>query len=81
MKLYVLKVRAEFYNEAVFSPWNPWYDKAFGYIIRAKSKRHARKMASESSGMDDWNNNKYVSCERLKDGGEAGIILEDFASA
>ena len=31
-------------------PWEPWYDKAFGFVIRAESDQKAREIANEKWG-------------------------------
>src|SRR5688572_16143402 len=31
-------------------PWDPWYEKAFGYVVRAMSEERARQFASEQAG-------------------------------
>lgn len=31
-------------------PWSPWYDKAFGFVIRAESEEKARELAQENAG-------------------------------
>lgn len=31
-------------------PWEPWYDKAFGFVIRAKSEEKARELANGHAG-------------------------------
>lgn len=32
------------------NPWNPWYDKSFGFIVRAETEAEARKIANENAG-------------------------------
>lgn len=31
------------------NPWKPWYDKNFGFIIRAKTEKEAREIADENA--------------------------------
>jgi hypothetical protein len=33
------------------SHWEPWYDKAFGFVVRANSETEARKLASGDAGV------------------------------
>jgi len=67
--------------------WAPWYDKAFGFIVRAETEEDARKLANEKTGdenwegIDAWNNTKYTTCEPLLDAGEPEVILRDYAAA
>jgi hypothetical protein len=74
------------------NPWNPWYDKSFGFIVRAETEEEARKIAHENSGdeaLDEqynrtipaWLNKEYSTCTELTDDGEAGMIMQDFARA
>ena len=48
MKLYILRPINENY-----SPWRPWYDKVFGFVVRAKSEEAARKIADEHAGAEN----------------------------
>lgn len=32
-------------------PWTPWYDKAFGFVIRAESEREARRMTESRTNI------------------------------
>lgn len=68
-------------------PWDPWYDKAFGFVIRAATESDARRIAHESAGdenrggADPWLDPSLSTCEILIEDGEPGIIMRDFASA
>jgi len=35
-------------------PWSPWYDKAFGFVVRAETEEEARQLADAEAG--DENN-------------------------
>lgn len=48
MNLYHLEPRAP-----KRKPWDPWYDKCFGFVIRAETESQARLMASVQSGDED----------------------------
>ncbi len=74
------------------NPWEPWYDKAFGFIIRAETEYDARKLAHENAGDENggyfattinspWLDEKYSSCKRLVEQGDAGVVLRNFAAA
>ncbi|HDY89355.1 MAG TPA: hypothetical protein ENH82_14715 [bacterium] len=82
MKLWLLKPIDE---ESV--PWNPWYDKCFGFVIRTTTEEKARKIADENHGDENrdtknpWLNPELSSCEPLTIMGSEGIVIKDFASA
>jgi hypothetical protein len=78
------------------NPWDPWYDRAFGFIVRAETEHQARQLAHENAGDENmeeklgvrvshastpWLNSKYSTCTELLQDGESGIILQDFYSA
>jgi hypothetical protein len=77
-------------------PWEPWYDKCFGFVVRADSEEAARAFADAKAGDENrgkflnrktantsnpWLDRKYSTCEPLTEDGEAGVIMEDVASA
>lgn len=72
-------------------PWEPWYDKCFGMVIRAKTEQEARDVANQNAGDENvginaktktpWLDEKYSTCEILTNAGEAGLIIRDYASA
>lgn len=89
MKLWILRPihnddpRAE-------SPWRPWYDRAFGFIVRAETETEARMLpdASEETGDEcnrsfgnPWLDPVLTTCVELNAGGVAGIVMVDFRSA
>ena len=78
------------------NPWEPWYDKAFGFVVRAKNEKEAREFAHQDAGEENrgeflfkktanttepWKNEKYSTCIELKKDGDAGVIIQDSASA
>lgn len=79
MKLYLLRPRDEFDG-----PWETWYDKAFGFVVRAENEEIARKLASEECGDEKenaWTDATYSDCKELTFDGEAQVIIRDFARA
>lgn len=85
MKLWLLRPREEFdelgkkENEST-NPWNPWYDKCFGMVIRADSEDMARKIASTAcsdEGSYPWLSEDYSTCVELVPSGEPRIIIKD----
>ena len=91
MKLWLLKPNPDLPKEEGKNPWVPWYDKSFGFVIRAKTEDAARAFAQlkasdqyENDLGEEWKawfDKYYSTCEELKAEGEPGIILEDFWSA
>lgn len=94
MKVYILKPKNELPEND--NPWEPWYDKCFGFIIRANSEKEAREFADENAGDENreqffnkknakttnpWLDKNYTTCEELSDNGEEGVIMRNFASA
>ena len=63
------------------SAWEPWYDKAFGFVIQASDEREARELANDNggdevglrirstrvyrTGGDPWLDPKQSTCEEL----------------
>ena len=94
MKIWVLRAKRGLRKGN--DPWDPWYDKAFGFVVRAKNEQSARAMAHERAGDENrgeflgkvtsktdapWLDPSYSTCEELLRTGEAEVILRDFASA
>jgi len=80
MKLWILKPLSVADN----MPWSPWYDKAFGFIVRASNLQAARMFASINhgdEGKEAWLDCKLSSCKELPIDGEPGMILRDFNAA
>ena len=74
-------------NLPIQHPWKPWYDKTFGFVIRAESEHNARLIADENAGSENhdsknpWLNSEMSTCLELLPYGEEEEILRDFASA
>jgi hypothetical protein len=81
-KLWVLKPR----DGRLSDPWSPWYDNAFGFVVRAVDEESARKFANKNAGDENrhskpWLDSELSTCEELTPEGNDGVILRDFASA
>lgn len=78
------------------NPWEPWYDKAFGFVVRASSEEAARALAHDEAGDENcelrtnplgvvrrspWLDPHYSTCVPLEGEGPAEIVLRDFAAA
>jgi hypothetical protein len=73
------------------NPWVPWYDKAFGFVVRAETEEEAREMAHAAAGYENrsnadkttepWKDPKYSICVELLTEGPTGVMMKDFWSA
>ena len=95
MKLWLIKARTDL--EYANDPWEPWYDKAFGFVIRAETEEAARQLAQKDAGDESrgkfdeerkhyiprtpWLNQDQSSCVELTPSGEEEMVLRDFAAA
>lgn len=94
MRLWLLRPRNGLPHED--NPWNPWYDKAFGFVIRAETEQRAREMAHKKAGDENrgeflgestanttspWLDPDYSTCVVLTAEGPEGVVIEDFAAA
>ncbi|MBI4029157.1 MAG: hypothetical protein HY376_02220 [Candidatus Blackburnbacteria bacterium] len=50
MKLWLLKPREDVLEKDEDNPWDPWYDKTFGWVIRADTEEEARSIAQNQGG-------------------------------
>lgn len=41
-------------------PWEPWFDKSFGFVICAETEQEARRIAHENAGDE----NRNVFCQK-----------------
>ncbi len=86
LKLYILRpVYREDGGIPKGGPWDPWYDKTFGAVIRADSEAKARQlMASDYRGAEGgpaWINPTLSTCELLTVDGAVGAVITDFRRA
>ena len=87
MNLYLLKPRDDIKEES--SPWEPRYDKAFGFVVRAGTETDARKLATTEGGDEicseptAWLDPEYSTCEALAYyiKGEEKIILQSSSAS
>ena len=71
--------------------WEPWYDKTFGFVVRAETEQEARAFAQDGGGDEvvryttgpapAWTDASHSTCEPLEMGGLDGIIMEDSHAA
>jgi hypothetical protein len=67
-------------------PWQPYHEKAFGFVVRAADVEEARWLAHQSAGEENgaldgvspWLDENYSSCEELRDDAAAEVILVNF---
>lgn len=71
--------------------WDPWYDKAFGFVVSAKTEERARELAQGDGGDEvgcgdkrhpAWTDPANSTCQEIvaDDIGE-GVVIRDYASA
>ncbi len=78
------------------NPWEPWYDKTFGFVVRAENEQIARQMAHDAGADENrgeflmkpiaktkepWIDARYSTCVELTKDGEAGVVMQDHYSA
>jgi hypothetical protein len=72
--------------------WSPWYDKAFGFVVRAETQEDARKIVASAyeqgmqkgpgnEGPEVWIDPDATSCVELVAEGDPKIIIVDFVRA
>lgn len=73
--------------------WEPWYDKAFGFVIRAETESRARELAEAEHGDEStiayggkpavtaWKDPGLTRCIPLTEDGEEEVVIRDFWSA
>lgn len=77
------------YLDRETSPWEPWYDKAFGFVVRAENEAEARALASSNGGREvsednnprSWLDPELSTCTELTQHGPSAVIIRDFASS
>lgn len=89
MKLWLLLPKE--YLPSADNPWDPWYDKAFGFVVRAETEEEARKLANEAGGAETkphanrvyrtgggpWLSQQFSICTELTAEGPSKVILKD----
>lgn len=85
MKLWLLRPREDIAKSA-FGPWAIWWDKAFGFVVRAETEEQARQIANANAGDENgdehpWLGFLWSTCEELSAEGTEGVIIQDFARA
>jgi len=83
-RLWLLRPRFNRPKELTVSPWQKWYDKAFGFVVCADSDENARWIAAGDcgdEGREAWLDPIKSTCKELKPSKTAGLIMRDFARA
>ena len=92
MRLWILRAREELPESD--NPWEPWYDKAVAFVVRAATEKEARRLANDSGGDetgpvrndeyrmggDLWLDPKYSTCAELAGAGEPEMIVGEYHS-
>lgn len=79
MKLWLLRA-----IDTKDGPWEPWYDKIFGFVVRAETETKARSLAAEEKGAEGekaWLDPSFSTCVELKAEGAPEVIIWDMHSA
>jgi len=85
MKLWLIKAKLDLPKGD--NPWDPWYDKVHGFVIRAESEKAARLIAHHGPGWEQdtipnvnpWLDPKYSTCEEIfLDGETEDVIMMDY---
>lgn len=79
MRLWLLRPYAEGQGS-----WDPWDDKAFGFVVAAPDEEIARNLAASDAGDEGsnaWLDDAQSMCIELEAAGECRIIIRDFAHA
>lgn len=64
-------------------PWNPWYDKCFGFVIVANNEQEARLLAHKNACDENTNNKtpwlhkKYSTCIEVESIGLPRVVIKD----
>lgn len=67
-------------------PWEPWYDKAVGFVVRAETEAAARRLANAQAGDENshaavWLDRAVSTCVELTPEGDEGVVLRDYMAA
>ena len=95
MKLWLLRPVEGLPEDEENNPWEPWFDKTFGFVVRAENEQEARKLANAAGGRetgkianivyrtggDPWLDPKFSTCTELVPEGEAEVIIRDHQQA
>ncbi len=84
MKLWILEPIGLKGNniELVAPDWMFWEDNCFGMVIRARTEKRARQIASQNGGLEDgevWLNPKKTTCLHLTVSGKEKLVMQDIA--
>jgi hypothetical protein len=62
------------------APWTPWFDRTFGFVVRAESEASARALAAEQAtdeGPAAWLSDDSSVCVELQADGYPAVIMQD----
>lgn len=67
------------------NPWEIWYDKSDGFIVRAATPEQAREIAQNASKFEHdqsparhrqpWMDPRYSTCTELTQDGNPGVVM------
>jgi hypothetical protein len=87
MKLWILRPIKGLPKES--NPWEPWYDKTFGFVVRAETENDARILANQKGACEvdedehcnPWMDKNLSTCVELSSDGEEELIINDHRAA
>ena len=82
MKLWLLRPNED--RPRGDDPWNPWFNRCFGVVVRARTEKEARRIAHEQEGAqlgDAWLTDRHSTCVPMSHAGEPGVIISDLRNA
>jgi hypothetical protein len=70
-------------------PWQPPFDRAFGFVVRAADEEEARWVAHQAAGEENgtldgiapWLDASYSACEEMEADGASEVVLVNFRHA
>jgi len=61
-QLWLLRPREEVLTRESH-PWRPWFDKVFGFVVRAESEGEARELAQGAAGNEGLGIYRALGCD------------------
>ena len=84
MKLWILRPIEPAIPIEGRDPWEPLYETARGFVVRAETEIEARRIANTNAGVeshrvkDPWLDSAYSTCVVLSADGDAEMVMIDF---
>ena len=75
MRLWILRP-----GDDSLPPWIPYYNRVYGFVVRARSEDTARSLAASKcgdEGPDAWLSSRSSTCVELRADGQEEVSMED----